>query len=138
MRFTFTPGVRRFVRYTAVGVSTLLFDLLLLAALTQLFHVPYYYSTPFAFLIAVSINYGISRVFVFHGTKRSIHQSYAYFILIAGAGAFFITGGVYLLVTYAHLYYLLARILIAGVVGIANYLINLHWNFRVAGKHYNW
>jgi putative flippase GtrA len=129
------PSLVRFARYAVVGVSTLAFDLLLLAALTQLLHVPYYFGTPFAFLVAVSINYAISRTFVFRGSDRPMHHSYAYFILIAAAGALFITGGVYLLVTYAHLYYLVARIAIAGVVGLFNYLTNLYWNFRVAGKH---
>jgi putative flippase GtrA len=135
MSFISYPAFARFARYAVVGVSTLAFDLLLLAALTQLMHVPYYFGTPFAFLVAVSINYGISRGFVFRGTERSVHHGYIYFILLAGAGALFITGGVYLLVTYAHLYYLVARILIAGIVGLFNYLTNLHWNFRVAGKH---
>ncbi len=129
------PAFARFARYGAVGVSTLLFDLLLLAALTQLLSIPYYYSTPLAFLVAVSLNYAISSRFVFRGSDRSIHHSYAYFILLAGVGAVFITYGVYVLVTYAHLQYLLARVAVAGVVGLVNYLINLHLNFRVAGMH---
>lgn len=129
------PAVRRFLKYSVVGVATLSFDLLLLAALTQLLSIPYTISTPLAFLVAVSINYAISRTFVFRGTERTVHRGYIYFLCIAGAGAFVVTAGVYLLVTYAHLYYLVARIAIAGFVGIANYLTNLHWNFRVAGKH---
>lgn len=129
------PALIRFMKYAVVGVSTLAFDLLLLAALTQLLSVPYYLSTPFAFLIAVSINYALSRTLVFRGTERAIHHGYAYFILIALAGALLITGAVYVLVTYAALHYLVARILVAGVVGIGNYLTNLHWNFKVAGIH---
>jgi putative flippase GtrA len=135
MSFIPYPALIRFARYAVVGVSTLAFDLLLLAAFTQLLSIPYYLGTPVAFLIAVSINYAISRSFVFRGTERSVHHGYMYFILIAGVGTAFITGGVYLLVTYAHLNYLVARLLIAGVVGLFNYLTNLHWNFRVAGKH---
>lgn len=131
-----TPGVRRFLRYAAVGVSTLTFDLVLIALLTQVFGVPYYLSTPLGFLIAVSINYFLSRRLVFTGTERPLHHGYAYFIAIALVGATAITGAVYLLVTYAGLYYLIARVLVAGVVGIANYLTNLHFNFRVAGRHY--
>ncbi|MDB5189287.1 MAG: GtrA family protein [Parcubacteria group bacterium] len=130
-----SPASRRFLRYAAVGVATLSFDLLLLAALTQLLHIPYYISTPFAFLVAVSINYVVSRAFVFRGTERPVHHGYAYFILLALAGAVFITASVAFLVTYVHLYYLVARVLVAGFVGIANYLINLHFNFRVAGHH---
>ncbi len=130
-----TASLIRFARYSLVGVSTLTFDLVLLAGMTQVLHIPYYVSTPLAFLVAVSLNYVISRKFVFHGTERTLHHGYMYFILIAGVGALAITGVVYLLVTYVHMYYLLARVLIAGVVGMVNYLSNLHFNFRVAGKH---
>jgi len=131
------PGVRRFLRYSLVGVSTLSFDLLLLYALTQYLSVPYYIGTPIAFLIAVSINYAVSRAFVFHGTKRKVHHGYFYFLSFALLGAVAITGVVTLLVTYVHLYYLVARILVAGVVGIANYLGNLHLNFKVVGVHHD-
>lgn len=129
------PSLRRFLRYAVVGVSTLTFDLILIWVLTTFFLVPYYLSTPIGFLVAVSINYFLSRRFVFHGTERPIHHGYAYFILMALVGAALITFAVTLLVIYVHLYYLLARVLVAGVVGIANYLGNLHLNFRVAGKH---
>ena len=128
-------SVLRFVRYTTIGVSTLTFDLLLIALLTQVFGVPYYISTPLGFLVAVSINYFLSRQMVFRGTERPVHHGYAYFILIAGTGALAITGAVYALVTYAHLHYLVARIGVAGFVGIANYLLNLYFNFKVAGVH---
>ena len=129
------PSLIRFARYSVVGVSTLAFDLLLLAGLTELLHVPYYIGTPLAFLVAVSINYALSRKFVFKGTERPVHHAYLYFIVIAAAGAAAITGAVYVLVTYLGVYYLIARIGVAGVVGLVNYLSNLHLNFRVAGKH---
>lgn len=130
-----SPTVTRFLRYASIGISTLTFDLLLIAALTQVFGVPYYISTPIGFLIAVSINYALSRHFVFRGTERPMRLGYVYFIAIALVGALTITGAVYLLVTYLGLYFLVARVLVAGVVGIANYLTNLYFNFRVVGSH---
>jgi putative flippase GtrA len=131
-----TPSLRRFLRYALVGASTLAFDLCLLYIATSILGIPYYFSTPATFLIAVSINYFISRRFVFYGTKRSIHHGYAYFIIVALLGALATTGLVALLVSFAHLYYLLARVLVAGVIGIVNYLFNLHVNFKVAGMHH--
>lgn len=129
------PSFTRFLRYAAVGVSTLALDLSLLYAATSLLGIPYYLSTPGAFLIAVSLNYFISRRFVFRGTERAVHHGYAYFIGAALLGALVTTGAVTLFVTFAHLYYLFARVLVAGFVGIANYLFNLYLNFRVAGHH---
>ncbi len=130
-----SPRYRRFLRYAAVGVSTLLFDLLLLAVLTEVLRVPYYLATPFAFVIASSINYTLSRRHVFSGTERGWKTGYGYFIIVAAIGAFITTSLVVLLVTYLGLYYLVARVLVAGLVGMGNYLFNLYVNFRVVGRH---
>lgn len=129
------PAFSRFLRYAAVGISTLAFDLVLLYAAVTWLGVPYYIATPCSFLIAVSLNYAISRRTVFHRTERSWRGGYAYFALAAALGALATTTLVALLVSGFHLYFLLARILVAGAVGMANYLFNLHFNFRVAGKH---
>ncbi|MFZ1987623.1 MAG: GtrA family protein [Minisyncoccia bacterium] len=126
--------MRRFFRYTLVGVSTLLFDLGLLYLLTSIAGVPYYLSTPISFCIAVSINYAVSRNIVFRGTKRPWGHGYLYFAGVALLGASVTTGLVAALVAYLGLYYLFARILVAGVVGMGNYFFNLYVNFNVAGR----
>ena len=128
-------SVVRFARYSIVGVSTLLFDLALLFILTTYSGIPYYFSTGISFLIAVSINYAISRSAVFKGTERKISTGYIYFIGIALIGALLTTVSVYLLVTYLHLYFLLARVFVAGFIGVGNYVSNLYLNFKVAGIH---
>jgi putative flippase GtrA len=126
----------RFLRYTLVGGSTFLFDLLLLFAVTTYAGVPYYLATPGAFLIAVSLNYLISRRFVFRGTERGHTVGYSVFIGIAVLGALFTTLGVTLFVTYAGLHFLVALVLTALVVGMGNYLFNLFFNFKVVGRHH--
>lgn len=130
-----SPALRRFSRYAAVGVTTLAFDLLLLAAVIEIGGLPYYAAVPLCFAIAVSINYLISRQHVFHGTARSFHAGYAYFLLTAGMGAILTTSGVAFLIEFFGVHYLPARLGVAGVVGMANYLFNLHFNFRVVGLH---
>lgn len=130
-----SPATIRFMRYAAVGISTLAFDLVLLYVLTEYVGIPYYIGTPLAFLVAVSINYLISRRLVFKGTARNHTTGYTYFIIIALVGATATTTGVAFLVQYGHLYYLLARVLVAGFVGVGNYLANLFFNFKVVGHH---
>lgn len=126
---------RRFLRYTLVGAATFAVDLLILAALTEFLALPYAVSTPIGFLSAVSLNYILSRSFVFKGSIRPFHQGYLYFILIAVGAATFITGTVMLLVNKANMHYLPARVLVAGVAGVGNYVLNLYLNFKVAGNH---
>jgi putative flippase GtrA len=125
----------RFLRYTVVGGSTFAFDLALLYVLTEFGGIPYTLSTPLAFLIAVSINYFISRKLVFAKTERTVPYGYAYFIGAALLGALLITGAVSLMTTILGMSYLLARVLVACIVGVGNYLFNLYVNFNVAGKH---
>ncbi len=128
-------AIVRFVKYSSVGVATFLFDLVLLYLLTDFLHVQYVISAGIAFTIAVSINYLLSRRFVFHGTLRSVHAGYAIFLLIAGTGLVVVMGMMYVLVDIAGINYLISRVLIAGIVGVWNYLMNLYVNFRVAGSH---
>lgn len=128
-------ALRRFMKYVLVGGSTFAFDLLLIWLMTEFLSVPYWLSTALGFAIAVSINYFVSRRFVFKGTARRIDHGYLFFILFAIGGSVFIAGAVTLLVTLFAMHYLAARILVAGIVGIGNYLFNLHFNFKVAGHH---
>ena len=128
-------SIKRFFSYTIVGGSTFAFDLVLLYILTDIGGVPYTVSTPLAFLVAVSINYALSRKFVFHKTTRTHPRGYMYFIGVALLGAFFITGAVLLLTSTLGISYLIARVLVACLVGTLNYLFNLYINFKVAGKH---
>lgn len=128
-------ALRRFFRYTTVGVATFALDLLMLTFAVSVLGVPYYLATPISFLIAVSVNYAVSRHFVFRGSSRRWHHGYAYFIGVALGGAVATTALVAALVSYFGLYYLVARVVVAGIVGMGNYLFNLYVNFNVAGKH---
>ena len=128
------PAFIRFIKYSTVGVGTFLFDLVLLYVLTDVFDVHYLYSAGIAFLIAVSLNFILSRRYVFKGSARSGSVSYLNFLLIALVGLGFVVGGMYVLVSVFSVSYVIARIFVAGLTGIWNYLMNLYVNFNVAGK----
>lgn len=124
----------RFLKYASVGGSTFLFDLLLLYVLIDYVGIYYVYATAAAFGIAVSINYVLSRRYVFKGTLRSVHSGYGIFLMIALAGLLAVTGLMVVFVEILHMHYLPSRIIIAGMVGMWNYFMNLYVNFKVAGK----
>ncbi len=129
-----TRGLVRFLKYATVGVTTFLFDLLLLYLFSDHLGMDYFLATPLAFAIAISVNYFISRRYVFTGTLRSVHTGYGIFLLIAGAGMAGVTALMVLFVEVFRLPYLPARVLVAGIVGLWNYLMNLYVNFKVADK----
>lgn len=128
-------GIKRFIKYSSVGFGTFLFDLLLLYILVSFLEWNYLFSSGLAFLVAVSINYIISRKLVFRKTKKGFSSGYINFIAIALVGLGITLLGMALLVEILGLYYIAARCLVAGLVGTVNYLSNLFLNFKVAGVH---
>ncbi len=121
--------------YSAIGVGTFAFDLLLLSLFTELLHWNPIFSAGVAFLVAVTINYALSRSLIFKGSQRPVHHGYAIYLLITGVGLTAVTGLMAVFVSVLDWHYVPSRILVAAAVGVWNYLMNLYVNFRVAGKH---
>ncbi|MHB1117930.1 MAG: GtrA family protein [Minisyncoccota bacterium] len=128
-------GVLRFMRYGSVGLGTFLIDLALLFLFTDVFHLHYLLATGVAFGVAVSLNYVISRRLVFRKTGQTFTKGYANFLVFASAGMALSMVGMYFLVSLVGFSYLIARIMVAGFVGLWNYAMNLYVNFQTAGKH---
>lgn len=132
---TMNKTLARFLRYTIVGLSTFFFDLFLLYLFIHTWQINYIAATIYAYIIAVTINYYFSRTYVFPQTLRRVDHGYYMFIAIASLGLLFVTVSMKILVDVFHQNYFISRTIIAAMVGIWNYLTNLFFNFRVAGKH---
>lgn len=126
---------RRFLRYIAISGTTFVFDLAILWMFIELLNIHYLVATALALLIAVSFNYVVSRRWVFQLTERKFSHGYFYFIKFALFGMAATTGLMWVVTTYTPWHFLLARSLVAVVVGSTNYVANLYLNFKVAGKH---
>ena len=129
------PGIYRFLRYTSVGVGTFTFVLDLLFVFIDFFKMQYLVATAVAFVIAVSINFALSRSVAFRETERSIPVSYIGFLGIGTVALFVIMFSMYVAVDVFAFNYFVSRILIAIIVGFCNYLFNLYQTFNVAGRH---
>ena len=129
-------ALRRFAKYSGIGFTTFIFDLFLLWLFIDGFGMPVLPATGVAFLIAVSLNFLISRRYVFRGSARTLQRGYAYFMSYAVAGALLTTLLMWLLTELTGLHYALVRVLIAIFVGVGNYAANLYLNFKVAGMYH--
>lgn len=127
-------AAKRFFKSFGVGICTFIFDLTLLSLFIDVLHVQYVLAASIAFIVATSTNYIISRRYVFPGSERSVHVAYIIFLLIGSVGLLFVAGLMYVLVGVLGLHYLVSRIMVASVVGVWNYSMNLYVNFKVAGK----
>lgn len=123
--------MHRFLRYIVIGVSTFALDFCILYLLTSGLGIPYFISTPIAFLIGVSVNYPFSRKYAFTGTRRPWKSGYVYYMTTAILAAILTAVLVVVLVEYLELYYLLARVIVAALVGVLGYFFNYYVNFRL-------
>lgn len=128
------PKYIRFIRYSLVGCSTLLLDLGLLFFFIDTLKWPSVFAAAVSFFVAVSLNYSISRAWIFRGSEKPELSRMSGFLLISLVGLGIVSGGMYIFNSLLEIHYLVSRLLVASLTGFWNYLINLYINFRVAGK----
>lgn len=126
---------KRAGRYLLVGVSTFGVDFMILALITTYTLLPYPVAICGAFLVGVSLNYLLSRRYVFKGTARSVVRGYVYMLTVTGSAAFITTVMTVMLTESLALNLFVARACVASVVGCGNYMFSLYVNFKVAGQH---
>lgn len=112
-----------------MGISTFLIDLSLVFLFTHL-GVPEAIAVGLGFFIGVSINFYLSYHYVFKGTTRKQSTGYIFFLSIAALGILVIVPGTLLVKELLGVNLYIARIMVAGNVGMVNFLLNNFLNFK--------
>ncbi|MDO8552235.1 MAG: GtrA family protein [bacterium] len=120
-----------FLRYSAAGLTSLGFELLLLSALLRLLEAPYYISVSIAFVVATIFQYEACHWWVFGSSSRSVSKEYIYFAMILLSGLVLTDGLVILFVNTFGLSVVMARLIVAVFVGLWDFYLNARFNFRV-------
>lgn len=123
--------ISRFLRYSIIGVSTFLLDLLLLWIFTEVLGFSYLVVVPTAFFFVASLNYFISRHKVFKGTERGVKEGYLYFFLIILSGSLVMVFLMYFMVDILYIDVFISRVIVAGFVGVYNFSMNDKFNFKM-------
>jgi putative flippase GtrA len=127
---TLSPYWKKLIGYSTIGGSTFFLDLLLYWYLKE--NGVYYLSAAaIAFLFSVSLNYIISRSWVFHESERHFGVGYLYFTAIAMTGALLTVGCLKVLVEREGFDPYIGRVFVGGFVGVLNYTANYFLNFSM-------
>lgn len=121
---------KRLGKYSLVGVSTFLLDLLLVRLFTTIMESEYW-AVVISFLLAASVNFLLSYFFVFKGTERGLRTGYVYFIAIALIGVLVIGPSTLLIKNYFGINLYIARAVVGGIVGAVNFFLNNFLNFKM-------
>lgn len=123
-------AARLFARNTVASFFTFGVDVALLWLAVELAGAPYLPTAAVAFLVAMSLHYALSRLWVFRGTERGMAAGYVYFLINAGIGLVVTIGAFWALMELAGLHYLVARVLASIVAGILVFFLNAVFNFK--------
>lgn len=117
-------------RNTIVSFGTFAFDLGLLWLLVDFVEMAKVPAATLAFVSANSAHYAIGRGWVFPGTKRHLASGFVYFQLNSVVGLVITVALFAALIRWTPINYLVARILVSVVAGLAVFLLNAVLNFR--------
>jgi len=117
-------------RNTVVSCAAFVFDLGLLWALVQVLGMGKVMAAALAFIAATTLHYAFGRTWIFRGTERGIAAGYVYFLINAGIGLALTVGLFAAMLRWTSIHYLVARVLVSIVAGLAVFLLNALFNFR--------
>jgi putative flippase GtrA len=117
-------------RNTVVSTAVFLLGLVLLWLLVEVGHADKVIATGFTFLVATTLHYSLGRTWIYRGTDRGIVHGYGYFIVNALIGLAITVVLFDAFVRYTPIHYLLARVIVSLIAGLAMFLLNAGLNFR--------
>lgn len=129
-RFFSRRGGRLLFRNTLASCLSFSLGLLLMWAMVELADVDETIAAGASFLGASSLHYGLAKAWVFRGSERGVAAGYVFFLLNAGVGLLLTVSLFEALMEWTNLNYLVARVLVSVVAGLAMFLLNATLNFR--------
>ncbi|MGH6924197.1 MAG: GtrA family protein [Propylenella sp.] len=117
-------------RNTVVSCCTFVSGLVLLWLLVEKLGVAKVPAAALSFLFATTLHYVFGRTWIFRGTERGVAAGYVYFLINAGAGLVVTTTLFAAMIALTSINYLVARVLVSVVAGLAMFLLNAILNFR--------
>ena len=127
-------GVLRAIKFTGISIAILGFEFLLLFTLVEFFSWNEVIAATCSLIIALFVNYVVSRKVVFTETKRTFFRGLAIFFGLAVVNITLITLSMFIAVEIVEYNYLVSRLIIGLFFGGITYLNNLYFNFKVNEK----
>jgi len=130
VRLLSRKAVAMLFRNTVVSCLCFAFDLALLWMLVRLLGMAKIPAAALGFIAANSIHYALGRAWIFRGTERGVSAGYIYFLANAAVGLAVTVSLYALMLACLPINYLVARIFVSAVAGLAVFLLNAVLNFR--------
>lgn len=123
-------GVRQFVKFGIVGVSSTAIDWIVYFLLTRSFGVFYLDAKVISFTISVINSYIWNRRWTFRSQDPAKLRQFSKFLVVAGVGLGLNTLIMYIVVSKLLLDDIIGLVAATAIVLIWNFLINKYWTFK--------
>ncbi len=116
-----TRGEQQALRFITAGAATAILDMTLLYLLTELVHLYYLVSVAIAFLAASAASYAVSANWIFWRGRHREQVEALLFLVTSAVGLLLNEVVVYVLVEFAVVWYLTAKIVAIAVAALWNF-----------------
>jgi putative flippase GtrA len=123
-------GVRQFVKFAIVGVSSTIIDWGIFYLLNYYFGIYYLIAKGLSFAVSVINSYIWNRRWTFRSANPKKLHEFGKFMLVAVVGLVLNTYIMFLAVEKLHLRYIFGLIFATAIVMFWNFLINKFWTFK--------
>ncbi len=125
-----------YIKYVISGGTAAGVDLLILYILTDIFNIWYLLSAGLAFIVAFFVSFYMQKFWTFRDNNRErIYQQMSLYLMVGFLNLGINTGGMYIFVDKIHMMYILAQIIMGGIIAISNFLIYKFVIFSARGEY---
>lgn len=128
-------GIARAIKFAAVSIAILGLEFLLLYTLVEFFFWNEVIAATCSLILALFVNYVVSRKLVFKETTRTFSKGLLIFFGFAAINITLVTLCMFIAVEVLEHNYLISRLIIGLFFGGVTYLNNLYFNFKVNEKN---
>lgn len=120
----------RLLYFTGIGATSACVHLLVVLNLVTYLNVQPLIANIFAFLIAFNVSFLGHKYLTFSKLQNEQQLSLPHFFLVASSAGILNECLYYLLLKYTHLNYMIALVLVLGLVSIYSYVLSRFWACR--------
>lgn len=120
----------RLLYYTGIGATSACVHLLVVLNLVTYLNIQPLIANIFAFLIAFNVSFLGHKYLTFSKLQDEKQLSLPHFFLVASSAGILNECLYYLLLKYTHLNYMIALVLVLGLVSIYSYVLSRFWACR--------
>jgi len=124
-------NLKLFIGYMICGTIATLVDLGFLYIFTEFFKIWYFYSSFFSYLLGLITSYNLNKHLLFKNKSKQVVKQFSMFTIILLVGLVLNQTILYTLVEVFDLWYVLAKIITAGIVVFWHFFANKNLTFKI-------